>query len=234
MVIEHRRSGSRREPPQKGQVGHAAPGLFPPDSLVADILVLDKSGSMQEEGFETGRSKLELVEEAGNRFLGRKRDLRPLDMVGVVPFDHQIERVYEPTNIQQGCDALRGVLNESLSPPHGGTELCLALDASLEMLERNGFLSPSSPFLCRVLVLSDGYTSHKERAIVAAQRLKERNLLTETLGLGKTPSDLDEKLLRECATVEENGFQHYRFLGDAESLFLAYSSAATGSLVWEE
>jgi Mg-chelatase subunit ChlD len=231
MAIEHRWSGSRREPPQKGQVGHAAPGLFPPDSLVVDILVLDKSGSMQDEGFKTGRSKLELVEEAVGRFLGRKYKSRPLHMVGFVPFTHTIERVYDPANIRQARDALCHTLKESLSPPHGGTDVGGALIASLQMLQRGGFLMHNSPFFCRVLLYSDGHTSNPERAILAAQALKEHNVLVETLGLGKTPSDVAEELMMLCAS-RSGEFVHYRFLADIESLLTTYEDAATATLIW--
>lgn len=234
MVVEAHCPGPVGPSNRMQEVGQVKPGGFHPEALVKDALLLDKSGSMKDKGFKTGRSKKDLVREAVSLFLEHKREPRPTDMVSIISFDHAATVCCDPVNICTGYDALVQGLDQAMSPPHGGTDLSLALVAAQIMLERYGFLGPHSPFVCRVLVFSDGHSSHRGQAVGAAQALKNAGALVETLGLGRSPADVDESLLRECATTDEDGFTHYRFLGDAASLFLTFKETATGTLTWEE
>ena len=215
-------------PHRQQGVGQILPGRFHPESLLVDMLVLDKSGSMKEEGFETGKKKKELVHEAVTRFLARKLEYRTTDMVAEISFDHEATVSCNPVNICTGYDALVQGLGRALGPPHGGTDMSLALVAAQEVLKCHGFLSPHSPFFSRVLVFSDGHSSYREQAIGSAQALKNSGVLVETLGLGRSPADVDEDLLKRSATTDEEGFTHYKFLGNAESLFLTFENVATG------
>jgi von Willebrand factor type A domain len=237
MAIKKAWSHSGKDHPGRRQVGKAVSGLFPADSMVVDILALDVSPSMLEEGFMSGRSKLDLLRQAGGLFLDAKRNVRPLDMVGVVPFNHEVRVVYDPTNVEQGYSALSKVIQGLSASAQGGTNISSALDACLDRLKHNGFLCTQSPFFCRVLLLSDGHSSYKERAVASAHALKERGVLVETLGLGKNPSSVDEALLQQIATQDSNGLVHYRYLGNPEELFLAFEEAAhapvAGTLTWE-
>ena len=222
----------------RSRVGKAVSGLFPDDSMIVDILALDVSPSMLEEGFMSGRSKLDLLSQAGGLFLDAKRNVRPLDMVGVVPFNHEVRIIYDPTNVEQGYSALSKVIQELSAPAQGGTNISSALDACLDRLKQNGFLCTQSPFFCRVLLLSDGHSSYKEQAVASALALKEHDVLVEALGLGKDPSSVAENLLERCATQDPDGLVHYRFLGNPEELFLAFEDAVrgpvVGTLTWED
>jgi len=64
------------------------PARLPSEGPVVDVLVCDVSGSMKEDGFETGRSKLELLCEAIAGFLSVKVESRPQDHVALVAYDY--------------------------------------------------------------------------------------------------------------------------------------------------
>ena len=70
-------------------------------------------------------------------------------------------------------------------------------------------------------------------ALRLAERLKSAGVLIETFGVGIDPSDVDESFLRGIATVE-NGFAHYRFLGDGAAVRETFASLATGMLTVED
>lgn len=233
MVVKNHWPTASSPPGRTQQVGQVVPSGFPPEALSFDLLALDKSGSMEDEGFQTGRSKKDLLLDAVNLFLVRKRQYRPTDMVSVTSFDHVATVWCEPVNICAGFESLVQGLNRAMSPPHGGTDMSRAFAAAQVMLERYGFLEPASPFVCRTIVLSDGHSSHSRQAADAAQNLQLHGVIIESLGLGRSPADVDESLLRECATTDADGFDHYRFLGDSESLLSTFAEVATATLAWE-
>jgi len=214
-------------------VGEVLPGHFHPESLLVDMLVLDKSCSMEEEGFKAGMKKKEILHKAVSGYFARKLQTRQTDMVGMVLFDHDRVVPCSPSNICTGYDALIQSAGQLMKPLHGGTDMGPALLAALKDLESLGFLSRQSPFFCRVIVFSDGWTSYRQQAIGQARALHDRGVLVESLGLGQTPSDVDEELLKNVATTDEDGFTHYSFLGDSESLLTTFERMALASLTWE-
>ena len=238
MLMKRSTSEGAKHKHRDNFVGRAVSGLFPEDSLVVDIHAIDVSPSMREEAIVPGQTKLELVQWAENGFLEAKQDLRPLDMVGIVPFNHEVTRVYAPVNVKEGYLGLSQVIGGLSAPPQGGTNIASALEACLDMLERDGFLSSHSPFFCRVLLFSDGHSSSKGRAVAVAQALKDRGALIEALGFGRAPSAVDEALLKQCASTSQDGFVHYRFVSHPDELRLAFDNAATGlatgRLTWED
>ena len=65
-------------------------------------------------------------------------------------------------------------------------------------------------------------------AVMLKQRL---DAVIDVVGIGGSPSVVNEALLRQVATTDPDGFCHYRFIKDAQALSKHYTQLAQG-LIW--
>ncbi len=61
--------------------------------------------------------------------------------------------------------------------------------------------------------------------LATAERLKSRGVVIDVIGVGKTPSDVNEPLLKKVASNIQ-GELHYRFIKDHQSLIAHYTQLA--------
>ena len=68
-----------------------------------------------------------------------------------------------------------------------------------------------SSALKRVVLLTDGHQNHDVSPREVANRLLNAGVRIDCIGIGNVPNDVDEKLLCEIASRDENGAR-YRFI----------------------
>ena len=91
-----------------------------------------------------------------------------------------------------------------------------------------------SDVMYRVLAYSDGCDSDSLRGDEVSAPLKANDVLIETFGVADSPEYVDEDFLKNVATTDPNGFVHYRFLGDNDTLQETFSNLATGMLTVDD
>ena len=77
----------------------------------------------------------------------------------------------------------------------------------------------------QILLLTDGQGG---QPLGWATHLKNAGVLLEVIGLGGDTSAVDQKLCRQVATTDANGFTHYWFFRDADGLIAHYENLASG------
>jgi hypothetical protein len=70
----------------------------------------------------------------------------------------------------------------------------------------------------RVLLLTDGGHNGDVDPLPVARRLKATGVVIDALGIGGSPGDVDEDLLRELASMGPDGKPRYAFIGDKAEL----------------
>jgi Mg-chelatase subunit ChlD len=79
----------------------------------------------------------------------------------------------------------------------------------------------------RIVLLTDGQGGSPLRT---ADDLKERGVVIDVIGVGETPGEVDEKLLRRVASVVQ-GELRYRFIKDQRTLVEHYTQLAGKTLL---
>lgn len=88
-------------------------------------------------------------------------------------------------------------------------------------LDRN-----SNRTLKRIILLTDGEHNTGSCPLKVASRLKSAGVVIDCIGIGGSPHDVDEKLLKSIASRNPNGSIRYCFIGDKHLLLKKYESLA--------
>lgn len=196
-----------------------------------DIVLGDDSGSMEEEGYETGRTKLMLMRAALHSFIDAKVLRGMNDPVCVIAYSDNGYLCAPLLPVLDNAERLKEACTQMLTLPHQGTYLVRGLHLAVEQLEQARPLWPGR-FLPRLLVYSDGADASVQPSVLIADNLKRQGVLIECFGVAKNRGDVNEAFLRQIATTDEAG-THYRFLGDPETLQQTFSHIAHGTLTVE-
>ena len=202
--------------------------------VVYEAVVCDVSGSMSVEAFEPGKSKRKTMCRAGKRFLEAKLVYRPQDFVAVIGYESTATLCCDFLNVGDDYAGIRFAFKEVKTLASGGTEMAKGLQIAHDLIRRLHVDSHRGPNLVRVLAYTDGHDGTTRRALRIAGELKARGVLVETFGVAKSPTEVGEAFLQKVATQDENGFIHYRFLGDAEAIHETFQSLARDSLTYTE
>jgi hypothetical protein len=112
----------------------------------------------------------------------------------------------------------------------GGTDIAAGLEAAKELYEHVPGRAGIPERLLRSIVLTDG---HGGEPLQVASELKQGlGVLLDVIAVGGDPSAVNENLLRQVATTDAQGFTHYWFIRDTESLVRQYEALAT-KIVWK-
>jgi Mg-chelatase subunit ChlD len=178
------------------------------------LLVIDTSGSMGEV-FEGGITKLEAAIRAGANLILHKVRIDPLDEIGVVSFTDRAIVEFAPASC--GSDKSDMIRSLQQLTPGGGTDLDAGLRAAETALPWG-----RSDLTRRIVMLTDGNGGHPLRT---ATSLKSRGVVLDVIGVGESPNDVDEKLLRALASVVA-GELRYRFIKNQAALVTRYTALA--------
>ncbi|NIA31634.1 MAG: VWA domain-containing protein [Actinobacteria bacterium] len=78
----------------------------------------------------------------------------------------------------------------------------------------------------RIILLTDGEHLGDENPIHIAIRLKKAGVIIDCIGIGGSPKDVDERLLKQIASRNSDDSIRYCFVGDQQKLLRKYQTLA--------
>lgn len=184
------------------------------DQLEVTLLVNDVSGSM--DGYYDGASrKIDAAIGAAVGLVISKGRIDPHDEIGLVAFNSQARLILGLCPIGAHRQQIISAI-QSLTPGNGTdiNEGLKAADASF-VWHRTGVVR-------RIVLLTDGVGGDP---LATAESLKARGVIIDVIGVGDSPANVDEKLLRRVASTVQ-GELRYRFIKDHPALLQHYTTIA--------
>ena len=176
------------------------------------VLVIDASGSMFLDDWKPTR--FDAAINAANTFARRLRQEQPDARIALVIFGRRAKVVCRLT----AAGKFRKISHKIYQIDVGGsTNMYAGLKKALDLLKgraRN----------CQVVLLTDGQNTGEDPEKLA-DRLKEFAII-ECIGIGGSPADVDEPLLRRIASSYPNGKTRYRWIGQKEQLIKHFHNLA--------
>ena len=204
---------------------------------VYDVGVIDVSGSMLKNDYPPCR--LTAAREACEGYVKDKAKHRPEDHVGIVVFSDDADVVCPLLRV--GSDAEE--IADSLQTIDSGysTDFCAGLKKADQLLHPtsscwSGLFSvigvadaqtpvPDAAYR-HILFLSDGQDNGDKDPIRLARKLKEeKGIVIDCVGIGSRDA-IDEEMLRQIASIGEDGRPRYRFIGDKGALLKEFRRIA--------
>jgi len=225
----------------------AASGTFTGEAETL-ILVLDVSSSMEDDDWFP--SRLDGAKEASLALLEEKRRVRPDDFVGIVSFSSRACLEQAPVNVvddyQDLQDAIDGLYPKSSTNMGAGLReagRCFsAKDRHHGSNPRKGLLSRLTfrsvqrfvamprrlPKAKHIIHLSDGDHNGNIDPVRVAQRLKKNGVVISCIGIGGSPEEVNEALMKRIASKGPGGKPRYWFIGQKADLIQKFEELATG------
>jgi uncharacterized membrane protein/Mg-chelatase subunit ChlD len=185
---------------------------------LAQVFVIDKSGSMAEETAD-GATKIVLAREGVVRTLEL---LSRQDMAGVIGFDSTPTWAAPLDHLTDKASAARSV---RALEPGGGTEITPAVREAVKALEK------VDAQVKHVILLTDG-VSERGDFLGLIDRCQRDKVTISTIGVGED-SDLDESFLEDLAGRSGGQYHHARRASEIPPLIAQDTMAATHALLIE-
>ena len=193
---------------------------YQPHDARATVIVQDVSGSMANKDYLPNRLGGGL--QAALEYYAARKQRHADDRIALVAFNHEA-RIIVPLSSLDREQKFRAAVQKLT--PDGGTDIARGLQTAAKLFDK----PPESRRRRHVILLSDGHGGDPWKI---AEKLKDRyHAQIDVIGIGGDPSAVDEALLRQIATTDPDGYSHYRFIRDTESLREHYQQLATG-LMW--
>jgi len=185
------------------------------------IIIIDCSISMQTEDYLPNR--LEAAKDAAIEYLSTLVGQNANANIAVIAFNDEAKVMVTPTAINNSMEIIQGIRSIRAE---GSTNIGQGLQQATSLLHSHIDLNGRS----QIILLTDGFGNCP---ISIPDKLKQRyGAVIDVIGIGGSPEDVNESLLRKVATTEPDGTNHYRFIADARTLKQHYRQLATG-LIWK-
>ena len=200
---------------------HFPPGFhFGTRGRFACELLLDASPSMEDDDYPP--SRFAAAKQAATRFLETCVEQTPDALVGVI-FYSESATVAAPllpakAQLQQLRRAIGG----------GEIDSSTNIGAGLIAAERE-FFSAGPEISPTVVLLTDGHSNTGPEPVPIASRLKERGIRLDIIGIGGSPSQVNESELKQMASILD-GQLRYWFIRDKITLVRKFEALALGRL----
>ena len=175
------------------------------------VSTIDVSGSMGDP-YDGSMIKLQAAIRANTSLLLQKAQIDPYDEMALVTFRSSAEKILDLcpilSNRQQIIQALQSLI------PDNGTDIDEGLKVARATFDWN-----RRDVVRRIVLLTDGQGGEP---LHTAEDLKSRGVVIDVIGVGPTPSEVNEELLRQVASVIE-GQCRYRFIRDQKTLVQHYT-----------
>lgn len=200
-------SSQPRLPASKGPIGN--------ESI---LFVLDQSGSMMDHC--SGRqSKLAAAKKATIAMIEARLRMGACDQIAIISFGDIATLVLPFTSSEQSSRRIiRAVKSIRIA---GGTNLNAPLVMATQLLDTRRHET------LHIVMLTDGQGGDP---LATAYLLKQSGAILETIGVGNSPYNVDENLLKAVASVV-NGKVLYRFIRDSDQLIEYFSTEVATRLV---
>ncbi len=183
------------------------------------VFVEDVSGSMGG-AYDHRLNKLQAAQRAAASMVINKARLDDQDEIGLVSFNHCASMLLPICLIaSRRTDIIKAIQSLEVS---GGTDINEGLTAARDMFDWH-----RHDVVRRIVLLTDG---HGGDPLHTADELKNRGVVIDVVGVGTTPTNVDERLLRAVASVIE-GETRYRFIKDSQTLVEHYTQLANKTAV---
>ena len=202
------------------------------------ITLLDCSPSMEEE--DMGCSRLEAAILANLELCKAKAKMHPEDRVGIIGFGDEARVLHGPVRVGHGLESLQKALKRRWLSSGTNFTKALALAgrcfSNLQPKPRKGVIVkvfsqslregiPDEFQNCnRIIKLTDGQHNHSSCPFRVATHLKEAGVVIDCIGIGGSPGDVDEDLLKKIASKNADGSPRYCFIGDKDQLIQTYQT----------
>ena len=187
------------------------------------VLTLDRSFSMT--SVDCPPSRLEAAIEASCAYLARLLCLRPDCNVAAVSFSDTASVLCPWTNVRAlgALEATRAMWLQACR------ESGLDQTGIGEGLQEALSLVTAQREATQVVLLTDGHQNTGVDPLCIAPQLK-RVATVAVVGIGGSPSDVDENLLRTVASSDAYGRPRYRWIGDDREALIAHYERLAGGL----
>jgi len=169
-------------------------------------------------------SRLRAGQQAVEKYVRTRTAICPTDRVAIVSFALSAKIELPLTSISEAESIIDAVMKLR---GDGGTDITTGIEKA-GLILKDPVINIETKRLRRILLLTDGRGGNP---LPIAEKIKNDGILIDVIGIGGKPSAVDEPLLRRAATTDNDGFTHYWFIKDADSLVKHYQQLAT-SLVW--
>ena len=208
--------------------------------------LIDLSPSMDHNDYKPSRKAGAI--KANKELIKIKLNSSPKDKMGIIGFGNNAKLLHPPACLSTGSVSLQNALKN----PQGsfGTNFTAALrlakthlfntnDSKAKRLLLSRILSEmfvepagqpenmdNSNVLRRIIMLTDGEYNSGGCPLNVALELKNEGVVIDCIGIGGSPADVDEKILKQIASRNPDGSIRYCFIGDQEQLIRKYQSLA--------
>lgn len=212
------------------------------------MALIDLSPSMDEDDWRPTRKAGAI--KANIELMKVKARYHPRDELGIIGFSRHARVLHNMVQLGNGIKSLQ----RALSDPSGShsTNFTAALELAeaclwdkkpkstgnffSKLLSEILYETESHPAkrargsrngaVKRIIMLTDGEHNQGGSPITVASRLKNAGVIIDCIGIGGSPKDVDEKLLKEIASRNPDGSIRYCFIGDQQQLLRKYENLA--------
>lgn len=207
------------------------------------LTLIDLSGSMETSDMKPTRRAAAI--KANQEIIKVKKQGYLNDKIGVIGFQSSAKLLLPPTLPSKIVGLEKTIDNAILS---GGTDFVAPLKLAYSCFFGRAITVPGNPITkilssfffepgidkCvsitsgndkttkRIIMLTDGEHLGDDNPIHIATRLKKAGVIIDCIGIGGSPKDVDEKLLKQIASRNADGSIRYCFIGDQQELLLKY------------
>jgi Mg-chelatase subunit ChlD len=176
------------------------------------VLVIDISSSMEDPDYPP--SRIEAAKKAASDFVHQKFGVDHRDGVAVVTFGSHAHRECDLLNV--GTNRKRIFQTIARLSPKGSTAMGDGLAEASDILER------SAAPVRRVILLSDGHHNAGAEPEPIAERLKNRGVIIDTIGIGGRAAINEAQLKRLASTLGTE--LRYRYIDNSRELIRYFAS----------
>ncbi len=210
------------------------------------ITLIDLSPSMDIADWKPSRKAGAIT--ANKELIKVKLKNHPNDKMGIIGFGASAKLLHAPVRISKGTQSLqRALVNPDASYGTNFTAALVLAERCFEgkvnqqssnfiakmlseiFLESNNNKhqpAKDDSSLKRIILLTDGEHNGSVSPLAMASKLKAAGVIIDCIGIGGSPADVDEKLLKQIASVNPDGSIRYCFIGDQQQLLRKYQSLA--------
>lgn len=179
------------------------------------FIVIDRSPSMKDRDYPP--SRLLAAKDAARAFAKSVLATSPQSSVAIIGYGGTAEQ-FCPLTPATDVATIEAAIDRM------GFGHATNITAGLAIVKKS--MRRSSP-CTQVVVLSDGYHNTGPQPTRMADEIKKKAII-ETIGIGGSPSYVDEILLRAIASKRRDGTPRYRWIGDRSQLVRHFQHLGTG------
>lgn len=180
-----------------------------------DILLLDVSSSMTKTDYRP--SRLAGAKQASLGFIERVAEFNPESAIGVISFSTRARIVSMPVPAENGMYSLKQTMDGL------GTDMFTNMPAGLRLSEK--VIQKFNTVSPRILLLTDGHSNVGGSPVQVAEQLKGCGVQIDIIGIGGSPTDVNENELRTMASVVD-GETRYWFIKSVGELVQKFENLA--------